>query len=140
MRKLLRLLLCAVALTGSLLTFAQNQPISGTVKDPKDNAPLVAATIVNKRTKKTALTNEEGKFSIAAQPGDELAISHIGRKTFLLKVGAEGAYNVMLEVETSDIGEAVVTAMDIKRNPRELGYSIRSSRGEPSSRNGIMSA
>jgi TonB-linked SusC/RagA family outer membrane protein len=130
MRKLLRLLLCAAALTGSLLTFAQDQPISGTVKDPKDNAPLAAATIVNKRTKKAVLTNEEGKFSIAAKPGDELIISHIGRKTFLLKVGAAGVYNVMLEVETSEIGEAVVTAMDIKRNPRELGYSVQTVAGK----------
>ncbi len=129
MRKLLRLFWCAIALAWSLFTYAQEKPVSGTVSDPKDKTPLAGATVVNKRTHKTAITKEDGSFSIVAQAGDELIISHIGRKTLLLKVGAETHYSPMLDIESSDIGEAVVTAMDIKRNPRELGYSVQTVAG-----------
>jgi len=129
MRKLLRLFWCVTALVWSLFTYAQEKPISGTVRDPKDKTPLTGATIVNKRTKKTTITKDDGSFSISAQPGDELAISHIGRKTVLLKVGSQSSYSVNMDVESSDIGEAVVTAMDIKRNPRELGYSVQTVAG-----------
>lgn len=129
MRKLLRLFWCVIALVWSLFTYAQQREISGSVRDSKDKTPLVGATIVNKRTKKTTITKEDGSFSIAAQPGDEIAISHIGRKTQLIKVGSASNYPVSLAVESSDIGEAVVTAMDIKRNPRELGYSVQTVAG-----------
>jgi len=124
MRKLLRILGCTAAILWSLLTFAQEQPISGTVRDPRDNSPLAAATIVNKRTKKAVMTNESGQYSIAAKPGDVLVITHVGRKTFTFTVGTERSYTTTLEV-AGDMGEAVVTAMDIKRNPRELGYSVQ---------------
>jgi TonB-linked SusC/RagA family outer membrane protein len=124
MRKLLRLLLCVVALSGSLQTFAQDQTISGTVKDPKNQSPLAGATVVNKRTKKAVQTNDAGQYTIAARPGDVLAISHVGRKNVQLTVGSESTYSSLLE-PAGDMGEVVVTAMDIKRNPRELGYSVQ---------------
>ncbi|GGA96458.1 SusC/RagA family TonB-linked outer membrane protein [Puia dinghuensis] len=129
MRNLLRPVCCALALVCSLLAFAQDQTITGTVRDPRDNTPLAGATIVNKRTKKAVLTNDDGHFTAIARSGDVLIVSHIGRKTALLTVGAATSYAVQLEIETSEIGEAVVTAMDIKRNPRELGYSVQTVAG-----------
>jgi len=130
MRKLLRPLWCALAIFWSLQTLAQDQTITGTVSDPKDKTALVGATIVNKRTHKSTITKEDGTFSIAAKTGDVLVISHVGRKTSLLTVASATHYSPMLEVETSEIGEAVVTAMDIKRNPRELGYSVQTVAGK----------
>ena len=129
MRKLLRLFWCAIALAWSVLAVAQEQNISGTVRDPRDNSPLAAATIVNKRTKKTVLTNETGAYTIVAQPGDVLTISHVGRKTVTLTIGSATSYSTLLQ-PSGDLGEAVVTAMDIKRNPRELGYSVQVVGGE----------
>ena len=130
MRKLLRLFWCVIALVWSLFSYAQQKTVTGTVHDPNDKTPLAGASVVNKRTHKTTITKDDGTYSIVAQQGDVLAISHIGRKTFLLTVGTEGHYNASLEVESSDIGEAVVTAMDIKRNPRELGYSVQTVAGK----------
>ncbi len=125
MRKLLRLVWCTVALTCSLLALAQDQTITGTVKDPKDNSPLAGATIVNQRTKKTVLTNDEGKYTIVARPGDMLLISHVGRQNMRLTITTATTYTTLLQTGGEDMGEAVVTAMDIKRNPRELGYSLQ---------------
>ena len=125
MRKLLRLLWCAAALSGSLLAFSQDQTITGVVRDPKDNAPLAGATIINQRTKKAIQTNMNGEYSIPARSGDVLVISHVGRKTQQMTVGTGAYYVVRLDPAEGDMGEVVVTAMDIKRNPRELGYSLQ---------------
>ncbi len=125
MRNCFRLIWCVLALTTSLVSFAQERTITGTIQDAKDKTPLTAATVVNTRTKKTVLTNEQGQYTIAASPGDVLMISHVGRKNAQLVVGAASSYTSLLEAVGTDMGEAVVTAMDIKRNPRELGYSLQ---------------
>lgn len=130
MRKLLRLLWCAVALSGSLLTSAQDQTITGVVKDPRDNNPLTGATIINQRTKKAVQSNAEGAYSIQARTGDVLIISHVGRKNQQVTIGTGSYYLVRLDPAEGDLGEVVVTAMDIKRNPRELGYSVQSVSGK----------
>ncbi|HTI10245.1 MAG TPA: SusC/RagA family TonB-linked outer membrane protein [Puia sp.] len=130
MRKLLRLLWCAVALSGSLLSFSQDQTIRGVVKDPKDNTPLAGATIINQRTKKAVQTNSNGEYTIPARSGDVLTISHVGRKNLKVSVGAGSNYTSLLDPADGDMGEVVVTAMDIKRSPRELGYSVQSVTGK----------
>lgn len=125
MRKLLLLLWCTLALSWSLLAQVQDRTITGVVKD-KDSSPLAGATVVNSRTKKTVLSNEQGQFSIAARKGDVLTISHVGLQNMRLTIGTESTYTVALEASAgSDMTEAVVTAMDIKRNPRELGFSVQ---------------
>lgn len=130
MRKLLRLLWCAVTLSGSLLTFAQEHKVSGIVRDPKDNSPLAGATIVNQRTQKAVQTNDNGEYTLPGQSGDVLVISHVGRKTQRLTIGTGAYYVVRLDPTEGDMGEVVVTAMDIKRNPRELGYSVQTVGGK----------
>ncbi|HEY4062163.1 MAG TPA: SusC/RagA family TonB-linked outer membrane protein [Puia sp.] len=130
MRKLLRLLWCAVALTWSLLALAQDQKISGTVKDPRDNSPLTGATVTNKRTKKTVQTDDNGQYSVAARAGDELIISHVGRKSRTVTIGTAVSYTTMMDLLDAGMDQVVVTAMDIKRNPRELGYSTQSVTGK----------
>jgi TonB-linked SusC/RagA family outer membrane protein len=130
MRKFLRLLLFVVTLCGWLQSFAQDRVITGTVKDPKDNSPLISASVTNKRTKKSVSTDEQGHYSLQASPGDVIVISHVGRKTIQLTVGNATTYSSGMEQLSADMGEAVVTAMDIKRNPRELGYSVQTVTGK----------
>ncbi len=130
MRKLLRLLWCAVALSWSMLAFAQDHTVTGTVKDPKDNSPLAGATILNKRTQKSAQTDDYGHYSIQATVGDVLVITHVGRKNQQLTVGSATNYSTLLAAAEADMGEVIVTAMDIKRNPRELGYSVQTVSGK----------
>jgi len=130
MRKFLRLLLFVVTLCGWLPGFAQDRVITGTVKDPKDNSPLISASVTNKRTKKSVSTDEQGHYSLQASPGDVIVISHVGRKTIQLTVGNATTYSSGMEQLSADMGEAVVTAMDIKRNPRELGYSVQTVTGK----------
>ena len=42
-----------------------------------------------------------------------------------ITVGAASTIAISLKTADNTLGEVVVTAMDIKRNPRELGYSVQ---------------
>ena len=59
-----------------------------------------------------------------------LTVTHVGRKDQQVTVGSASSYNIMLEEAGGDMGEVVVTAMDIKRSPRELGYSVQTVGGK----------
>ncbi len=67
-KRLLSLLL-TVMLT--IAAFAQNQTFTGRVVDPSGE-PVIGATIVQKGTSNTAVTDYDGNFSINAPAGAEL--------------------------------------------------------------------
>src|SRR5260221_13154699 len=115
MRKLIRLLWCAFALTCSLPAVAQDQTITGTVKDQTDNSPLTGATIFNKRSHKSVVSNKQGNYTLAVRTGDVLVISHIGGKTVQLTAGAASSYESTLEIPGSATRQPLVTAMDSRR-------------------------
>jgi hypothetical protein len=83
MRKLLRLLWCAVALSGSLLAFSQDQTITGIVSDPKDNSPLAGAMIKDKQPHKAvqliAGTAKTYAANLGIEGGDMGEAIHTGR-------------------------------------------------------------
>lgn len=109
---------------------AQERPVKGTVRDSRDNAPLAGASVQNRRTKKVVQTDENGAYSIEASPGDLLVITHIGHKSLRLTVGAGTTYVTQLDIAEGQMSDVVVTAMDIKRNPKELGFSTQTLSGK----------
>ena len=108
---------------------AQLKPVSGTVSDAK-NDPVANATVTVKGTNRGTQTNMNGVYTIQAQKGETIVISSIGLKTFEYKVGDGSMINARLQNDESTMQEITVTAMDIKRNKRELGYSAQSVEGE----------
>ncbi|MBX9785030.1 MAG: SusC/RagA family TonB-linked outer membrane protein [Chitinophagaceae bacterium] len=132
MSKLKSLLAVLVLLFITVATYAQEQTISGVIKDASDNTPLPGVSVKIKGSKTGTTTNSSGAFSIKANKGQVLVFSFIGFKNVEVTVGDNSTVNLSL-VETADkqqLGEVVVTAMDIKRNPRELGYSVQSVGGK----------
>lgn len=108
---------------------AQLRPVSGTVTDAK-NDPVANATVTVKGTNRGTQTNMNGVYTIQAQKGETIVISSIGMKTFEYKVGEGSMINARLQNDESTMQEITVTAMDIKRNKKELGYSAQSVEGE----------
>lgn len=110
----LMLLLC-FCLTGfSYSVFGQvneEKLVSGTVLDDK-NAPVSGATVSNARSKRTAITDEKGKFSIYVLTGDKLNISYVGKAATTLTYSNQTTLTVELkENKNEDLGEVVVTGM-----------------------------
>ncbi len=129
MRKLVSLMkagLCLL-LIFSLPAFGQAQTVSGTVTDDK-NAPVAGATVRVVGTSTVTQTSDKGTFTIRANNGQSLQISSVGFETRTLVINGSQV-RVSLKSEVSEL-EEVVVAMDIKRKPRELGYSVQKVTGK----------
>lgn len=116
---------------GSFIPFvgsAQNRTITGVVTSD-DNTPLAGVTVSVQGTSRATTTNNEGNFSILAATGQTLVLTYVGHQSQRVKVSANNTYLVKLQSSGSDLDEVVVTAMDIKRNPKSLGYSVQSVKG-----------
>lgn len=127
MRKFTNRLIAILFFLVPLITQAQS-PVSGRVLDEKGN-PVVGASVVLKGAKTGTKTDANGNFTITAKPGDVLVISSVNFGTQQTKVKDGGAVTVNLVTKDGTMDEVVVTAMDIKKNPRELGYSVQTVKG-----------
>jgi TonB-linked SusC/RagA family outer membrane protein len=128
-RKLLRqAILSIVALFFCLASFAQNKTVTGKVTSSDDNKPMSGVTVTVKGTKHSTTTDNNGNYMVAADPGDVLQFTSIGYQMSEATVGKGNSISVKLVNKENVLGEVVV-AMDIKRNPRELGYSVQKVNG-----------
>jgi TonB-linked SusC/RagA family outer membrane protein len=98
--------------------------LQGKVTDAKGQA-LVGVSIQVKGTTKGTVTNIEGGFTLAANPGDVLIISFIGYETKQVTVGNDANIQVSLTIQDSQLGAVVVTALGIKRSDKSITYSTQ---------------
>jgi len=135
MRKFATLFAAALLLLFPLLTFAQTG-ISGKVVNSKDGTPVSGATVLVRGKNTGVKTDANGNFTINASPGDVLVISSVNFSPQNVKVKAGGNINVQLALVDATMGEVVVTALDIKRNAREVGSGIQTVAGKDISESG----
>jgi len=121
MKKLLLIGLCFLML-GITQVFAQNRTVTGTVISKDDGIPIPGVAVKIKGTTLGTLTNSSGKYSINVPNGAVLEFSFIGYSTLQITVQSD-VLNVSLLTAVSSLNEVVVTANDIKREKRTLGYS-----------------
>lgn len=77
--------------------YAQNQKISGTVRDASDHKPLSGASVMIRGTQRGVATDRLGKFSIIANKGDELVISFVGMKSVIFPIRNNHSPEILLE-------------------------------------------
>src|SRR5215468_6584688 len=129
----MRRLACPIFLV--ILTFlcisvsAQQKTIAGKVLGD-NNQPLTGATVRIKGTSRVTQTDATGSFSIKASKGETIDITHVGYEPSSLKIGDSNSISVSLKTSASTMSEVTVVAMDIKRNPKELGYSAQKVSGD----------
>ncbi len=99
----------------ALGTFLSAQ-ITGKVIDADSSEPLIGASVLVKGTSSGTVTDLDGNYSVAANPGDVLEISYTGYSTQEVTVGAASVIDISLSVGVA-LGEVVVT-----------GYSVESKR------------
>ena len=110
--KLIRYI-CSIAFLLNCFTSQaiQQQPqksITGTVKDAQGILPGVTILIKGKALGTT--TDENGQFSINANPSDILVFSYLGYKTVEITVANQTAINMQLEEDTTQLKEIVLNA------------------------------
>ncbi|APG61158.1 SusC/RagA family TonB-linked outer membrane protein [Christiangramia salexigens] len=106
------------------MTFAQQQTVTGTVTD-EDGIPLPGVNIVVKGTSTGVQTDFDGNYSIEAEVGDVLVYSFVGLKTAEYPVYNNDKLDVVLEADSAQLDEVVVTALGISRDKKSLGYATQ---------------
>ncbi|MBO9565380.1 MAG: SusC/RagA family TonB-linked outer membrane protein [Niastella sp.] len=114
-----------------LFAQAQQKPVTGVVKDSKGE-PVPFSTILETGTKKAVQADQNGRFSIKVAPGASLTISSSGYEP-QTATAADGM-TVTLTTNSNNLNEVVVTAFGVKRQPKELGYSIAKISGDDASK------
>ncbi|WP_052323378.1 SusC/RagA family TonB-linked outer membrane protein [Flexithrix dorotheae] len=107
-----KLLLCGIWLlllsANALVSYGQENTVSGTVISPEDNEPLPGVSILIKGTSTGTTTDFDGNYKLQASPESILQFSYIGYKTYEVTVGTQSEINVALEPDLEQLEEVVV--------------------------------
>lgn len=60
-------------------SYSQEMTVSGVVSD--ESGPIPGANVIVKGTKKSAVTDFDGKYAISAKKGDVIEFSFLGKQT-----------------------------------------------------------
>lgn len=119
-------------LFGILLSFiivqtaaAQTAKITGVVTEKSNGQPVPGVSVSVKGTNAGTQTDGNGKFSIIAKPNDILKIVSIGYATQELKVTSASTIAIQLDESSNELSEVVVTALNIPKEKKSLGYSVQ---------------
>ena len=120
--------LLLVLFTSISIANAQQKLVTGKVVG-YDKAPLSNVSVLVKGSKVATSTDNAGAFSISVTNNQVLTFSLVGFESKDVRVGSANSIEVRLAPKDNTLDEVVVTAMDIKRNPKELGYSVQKVKG-----------
>jgi TonB-linked SusC/RagA family outer membrane protein len=131
MRTIVNLLLLASLLFVASPLWSQSgntETITGVVVDQATKQPISHVTVRLAGTSTATQTNDAGAFGIKAKRGQTLEISYVGFEALRVPVTSASLGTVNLRVSAAELQEVTV-AMDLKRKPRELGFSTQTVAG-----------
>lgn len=105
---------------------AQSVKISGVVTAKADGLPLPGVSVSVKGKNTGGQTDVNGKFTITANVNDVLRVAYIGYATQEVAVTSNTtSLNVVLVEQANSLNEVVVTALNISKDKKSLGYSVQ---------------
>lgn len=109
----------------SEISLMQQQPnvVRGKVTDP-DNKPLPGATITVVGTTRGVITDNDGSFSIEANPTDKLVFSFIGFESQIIDVRDQKTINVKMAEKIDELEEIVVVGFGKQRKEDLIGSVV----------------
>ncbi len=106
------------------ICFSQGKVLSGKVVSADDQSPVSGATVKAGPSGKAVVTNPDGSFSIAVNPGIELIITYVGYEGQRIRVnGLMSPAVIQLNKTNKQLDQVVVTALGISREKKSLGYA-----------------
>ena len=104
------------------------QIVSGTVTD-ESGVPMPGATVVVEGTNTGTTTDFDGNYQIQASQNQTLVVSFVGYGSQSITVGNSSTVNVQLQADNV-LSEVVVTAQNILRDKKSLGYAMTDLKSE----------
>ncbi len=107
------------------------QTITGTVTSKTDGSTVPFVNVLIKNTTFGTTTDIDGNYSMTLQSNNDILVfSALGYTTLEIPVNNQTMLNVILEEGTTALNEIVITALNRKRETKELGYAIQSIQSE----------
>lgn len=119
-----------ICLLACVAAFAQNMTVTGTVTATDDPQGIPGVFVMVKGTSTGTSTDANGQYSIPAKQGAVLVFSMLGYTTQEVTVGVSSKVDVILQSESTLLGEAVVTALGMKREKKALTYAVQDLKGQ----------
>ncbi|QHI36856.1 TonB-dependent receptor SusC [Kordia antarctica] len=121
-----------LGLTFFIMSFGYaQQKITGTVTSKSDGTTIPFVNVLIKNTLQGTTTDIDGNYSITSRNNNDIFIfSALGYTTQEVSVNNQAIINIVLEEGTTALNEIVITALNRKRETKELGYAIQSLEGE----------
>lgn len=114
---------------------AQDRTITGTVRAKEDRLPLPGISIKVKGSQIGTQTDPNGKFSLkVGSSATKVVASYIGYITKEVTIG-NGPMDILLEVNSKQLSEVVVTAFGLERNRNQVPYAAQEVSGDDISNN-----
>ncbi len=106
-----------------VITNAIAKTVTGKVTDNKGEV-LIGVNVSEQGTSTAVITNQNGNYSITVAGNNSvLVFEHVGYDIKTETVGTRTVINVVLQTQTMELDEVVVTALGIRKESRKLGYS-----------------
>jgi len=105
--------------------------ITGLVRDQKGK-PVQNASIRINPTGYGTSSDDKGRFSMNLNLNETLTISHIGYQTQSISLAEHqtALVQVVLKTDSNQLHEVVVTALNIPKEEKRIGYSVTTIKGE----------
>ena len=115
----------------SLAGWAQDRTISGTVTGDGSGEPLPGVNVIVKGTTQGTVTDIEGNYRLnAPEDAETLTFSFIGMTSKEVAIDNQSDISITMAEDSKQLSEVVVTALNIPREKRSLGYSVQQIDGE----------
>lgn len=119
-KRLLVLLFVVSALTAPAALLAQ-VTVTGKITDSKTSLPLSGATIKVKNDRATAVSDNDGSFTIKAPSSESIiSISYVGYTIYEVKAG-DGNLSVQMVSTNSDLNEVVIVGYSTQKKVHLTG-------------------
>lgn len=103
--------------------------VEGKVTDKNTGQPIPGASIQIKGSKAGTSTDASGNYSINVPNDAVLIVTSVGYQRVEVAVNGQTTINISLQPEITGLSNVVITALGIKRQERELGYSTQKVEG-----------
>lgn len=125
-------LLVLIIVSGKHQLYAQNSlTVNGQVISFEDDYPIPGVNVSVKGTSTGTITNADGEYTLQVpDPGSVLIFSFVGYESKEIPVNGRSTIDVTLGVDTRQLSEVVVTALNIERETKALGYAVQEVQGE----------
>lgn len=105
---------------------AQSIKVAGVIVEKVSGSPIPGVSVSIKGSKTVSQTDAGGQFRIVANTNDILRIVYLGYTTQEIKITGQTAdLKIALEETQNELNEVVVTALNITKEKKSLGYSVQ---------------